>query len=146
MAATVTQGYAPDYDIRVDFARGEIAENKLATLLGEGATIEVKTDFRCQDTGNIYFEYKCKGKPSGLATTKADWFVIAVGTVMTVLSTAELRNYLRHQWLQCRDTGRTATASIRTTNKDPQRPTEGICIKLAALVADMSRKDKPWNS
>ena len=39
---------------------------------------EVKTDFYCtpeRDTGNFFIEVTSRGKPSGLSTSKADWFV-----------------------------------------------------------------------
>ena len=40
---------------------------------------EVKTDLFEKDwdkggTGNMAIEYKCRGKPSGIRTTKSDWF------------------------------------------------------------------------
>ena len=46
----------------------------------EGPTFfEVKTDYFEKDwsdggTGNMAIEYKCRGKPSGIRTTLADWF------------------------------------------------------------------------
>ena len=39
---------------------------------------EIKTDFYCvpiRDTGNMFIEVECRGKPSGIMVTKADWFV-----------------------------------------------------------------------
>ena len=41
-------------------------------------TYEIKTDFKCApqfDTGNIFIEFECRNKPSGIAVTNADWFV-----------------------------------------------------------------------
>ena len=38
-------------------------------------TIEVKSDRRTKETGNLFIEYESRGKPSGISTTKADvWF------------------------------------------------------------------------
>ena len=38
-------------------------------------TVEVKRDFKCQETGNLVIETFMNGNPSGLAATKADWWV-----------------------------------------------------------------------
>lgn len=41
-------------------------------------TYEIKTDFKCAplfDTGNIFIEFECRNKASGISVTKADWFV-----------------------------------------------------------------------
>lgn len=41
-------------------------------------TYEIKTDVYCsplKDTGNLFVEFECRGKPSGIQVTQADWFV-----------------------------------------------------------------------
>lgn len=41
-------------------------------------TYEIKTDVICsptKDTGNMFVEFKCRNKPSGIETSKAKWFV-----------------------------------------------------------------------
>ena len=38
--------------------------------------VEVKSDAQYKKTGNFYVEYFCNGKPSGIATTKADIYYI----------------------------------------------------------------------
>ena len=41
-------------------------------------TYEIKTDFKCAplfDTGNLFVEYECRNKPSGIMVTQADWYV-----------------------------------------------------------------------
>ena len=45
---------------------------------GVETTYEIKTDVTCAplfDTGNLFVEYSSRGKLSGIAVTKADWFV-----------------------------------------------------------------------
>lgn len=45
---------------------------------GKETTYEIKTDFKCAplfDTGNIFIEFECRGKESGISVTEADWFV-----------------------------------------------------------------------
>ncbi len=69
----VTKGYEfldecdnADYDIRMKTPPGEVI------------TIEIKEDFTCQKTGNIGLEYHCRGKPSGISVSKADFYLYKV--------------------------------------------------------------------
>lgn len=39
---------------------------------------EVKTDFKCAETGNLFLEYSCAKKDSGLISTTADKWAILV--------------------------------------------------------------------
>ena len=55
-------GCHPGYDIEVE----EIKK-----------TLECKYDRMSKKTGNIAIEYQCYGKPSGISSTKADFWVIA---------------------------------------------------------------------
>lgn len=46
---------------------------------GEQIKYEVKTDVYCKptyDTGNMFIEFECRGKTSGLYVTEAKWFVM----------------------------------------------------------------------
>lgn len=38
-------------------------------------TFEVKNDELAEDTGNVGIEFECRGKPSGIVTTKSDYWV-----------------------------------------------------------------------
>jgi hypothetical protein len=45
---------------------------------GDEVKYEIKTDVFCRpenDTGNIFVEYECRGKGSGILVTEAKWFV-----------------------------------------------------------------------
>jgi len=45
---------------------------------GKEKTYEIKTDVLCTpkyDTGNMFVEFKCRGKESGILVSEADWFV-----------------------------------------------------------------------
>ena len=67
------------YDI--DLPKGEAAEAEIASILmaQRGGKVEVKSEFsHWQRTRNIAVEYECRGKPSGIAVTKADWWVSAL--------------------------------------------------------------------
>ena len=62
-----------EFDLQV----GQHGENIFADLL-TGKKIEVKTDFIASRTGNLYVEFECWGKRTGLATTKADFWVFLI--------------------------------------------------------------------
>jgi hypothetical protein len=75
-------GYEPHFDI--DFKRGQIGEKLVGTFLEalSGSKIEVKTDYRVLETGNVYVEIYQQNlngewKASGINITEADWFVFA---------------------------------------------------------------------
>ncbi len=86
-----------NYDFRKDLVIGEEGEKVIINdLISLGAvyesenktnshdvivsfkdkqiSYECKTDFY-RDTGNIFIETECRGKPSGISVTKAEWFV-----------------------------------------------------------------------
>jgi hypothetical protein len=60
----MTQGNDNRYDIMMEYA-------------GKQYTYEIKTDTYAETkpiTGNIAIEFECRGKPSGIAVTEADYF------------------------------------------------------------------------
>jgi hypothetical protein len=83
----------------LDLAYGQVFEKKVADILGN-SKIEVKTEKdKWKQTGNIVIEYESRGKPSGVATTSADyWFHnLAIGDeiVFTIaVSVSKLRKYI----------------------------------------------------
>ena len=136
----LAKGYHPKFDI--DFAIGREGEENVLNLL-EGirlGTVEVKTDVRAADTGNLYLEYECLGKPSGIQTSKADaWaFVLGNGGFVNIVPTDVLR-YLYTQLVghkkYCREMARGA------------RPTRGVLIPLKhmhemCILAKMALEEK----
>ena len=60
-------------DFRHDLKVGHKGERYLAAVL-EGATIEVKADSFIKDTRRLAVEFESRGKPSGIATTEADYW------------------------------------------------------------------------
>lgn len=52
----------------------------VADIDGREVTIEVKEDVRTKDTGNVVIECESRGKPSGIMTTNADFWVFRVHT------------------------------------------------------------------
>ena len=66
-------GYHPEYDL-------------VAT-----ATIEVKTDKKAAETGNVFVELGDNGQPSGLRVSLADAWVFIVADEILLIPTATLR-------------------------------------------------------
>ena len=64
------------WDLDLDF--GKQGEQWLSLLadLPPKRTMEVKRDRDWVKYGNLFFEYECNGKPSGVAATEADYFAV----------------------------------------------------------------------
>ena len=75
-------------DFRWDLKVGQLFEDELANIL-ERKTIEVKTDFMASQTGNVFVEFFCRNKPSGIATTQADYWAFILGEKTVVLLPTE---------------------------------------------------------
>lgn len=73
--AYIIQGYCLDWDIYIP-------------ELGIG--VEVKSDAQYQVTGNFYVEYSCNGKPSGIASTKADLYYVFLDKLY-IIKTEDLK-------------------------------------------------------
>lgn len=111
---TRSDGYAPDFDF--DLKRGAVGEDLLDSVLGNlnGSSIEVKTDYRAAETGNVYIECysyrtvnKADLKPSGISTSKADWWCFAspVGNGFVMIRLEDLKSlvteyYTAHRVVQ----------------------------------------------
>jgi hypothetical protein len=59
-------------DFKYDLEIGQSYETQLYEMLGK--KIEVKRDFQCLQSGNIFVEYESRNKPSGIATSEADYY------------------------------------------------------------------------
>jgi hypothetical protein len=83
----------------IDLEYGKVFEQKVADML-QNSKIEVKTERdKWSATGNIVIEFESRGRPSGIASTEADyWFHnLAIGNdiVMTlVFPVYKLRSYI----------------------------------------------------
>ena len=89
--------YNPDFDIDLEF--GLVYEEKLKDILqSKGSKIEVKTERDTWvDTGNIAIEVSYKGRPSGLAGTKADWWfhILTIKGDMLCFPVSKLKYIIR---------------------------------------------------
>lgn len=65
-AALINDNNNKDYDLKMQMPNGKVV------------LFEVKTDDYCKpgrDTGNMFIEFECRGKESGIRVTKSDYFV-----------------------------------------------------------------------
>lgn len=58
----------------------------LAERDGKIYKFEVKEDFSCERTGNVGLEFSCRGKPSGISTSEADFYVYKIHTPQGILN------------------------------------------------------------
>lgn len=98
-------GYQPHFDH--DLTRGEVGEELLSLFFNdiqENMKFEVKTDYRVNETGNIYVETEKYRKsdasdavPSGINVTEAKWWVQASpdGNAMLIVKTDTLRDFIK---------------------------------------------------
>lgn len=97
-------GNEPRFDR--DLERGNVGEDLLELFFDDAEDnnmFEVKTDYRINETGNIYVEThkfrkpdQSDAVPSGINVTEAKWWVQASpeGDAMFILSTEKLRKYI----------------------------------------------------
>ena len=89
-------------DFKFDLEIGQLGEKTLASIL-EGNKIEVKTDIKTRTTGNVFVEYMSRGKPSGIGTTKAQWYAFIVEDRIVILPTEKLKLIARKYFNTKRD-------------------------------------------
>lgn len=68
-----TIGKGKEYDFRLIYSDNS------------SSLIEVKTDLRSAKTGNLFFEFQCNGKNSGLAATTSDKWAVLVPHLQIIL-------------------------------------------------------------
>ena len=78
------------YDLRV----GLLGEQKLSDIL-ENKRIEVKSDLKAHQTGNIFIEYESRGKKSGISTSQAEYYAIIIQNTIILKTTQELKAIAR---------------------------------------------------
>mgnify|MGYP003625543048 FL=1 len=77
-------------DFKHDLKLGQVKERELGAIFDE-TTIEIKHDLRALETGNVYIEYMSRGKLSGISTTQAKWYCIAIGNTFHLIKTIDLQ-------------------------------------------------------
>ena len=77
---------------------------------GNPISVEVKEDFMCEKTGNVGVEYHCRGKHSGIAISKSDFYVYKVHrpdkkVCMYAIKTVDLKQMIKDNLFFRRVTG-----------------------------------------
>lgn len=82
----MAEGDFPDYDIK----------------LTNGKTYEIKADRKAEETGNIFLETSYRGEASGLAYTKADFFVVISENFALIAKTMDVLRFVVSKPMLCR--------------------------------------------
>jgi len=130
---TVT-GYEPRFDF--DVRRGQVGEQYVGTILEAltNGSVEVKTDYGVNKTGNVYVEYEQEGRdgvwrPSGLATTEAEVWAFAFSNGAVFVRTDELKRI-------CRTLHKQGAIGFRPGNDD-SNATRGIKLPVKVLTDEL---------
>jgi hypothetical protein len=113
-----------DWDI--DLRAGELGESKVADLLSLD-TVEVKTDRRWKETGNLYIETECyyvadnSWKPSGVRVSKATHWAFVLEDSVLIIPLHILKEAVWHS-------KRPITCNI------PPNPSRGYLITPAVMI------------
>ena len=76
-----------------DLVFGQEGEMSFADLTNK--KIEVKRDRIAHKTGNIFIEYESRGKPSGIATSKADFYAYYIADICILITLDKLKSICR---------------------------------------------------
>lgn len=82
----------------LDLEYGTEGENKVLSILNGAKKVEVKSDKIAYFSRRIAVEYEFSGKPSGIATTEADYWAFLIEQTGTVIfiPTDKLKQLCRH--------------------------------------------------
>jgi hypothetical protein len=80
-----------------DLNFGEQAEDWVKSLFTGGLKVEIKSDRRSSETGNIFIEVYSRDKKSGISTTNADYWIYRVddNDSAFIVSTQRLKNLVK---------------------------------------------------
>ena len=115
-----------------DLNFGEKAEDWINELFSNGKLIEVKNDRLIHKTGNLFIEYESRDKPSGLATTTADYWIYRMSELDSslILPTKALKEVCRVYFKQ----------SIFLKNGGDNNTSKGFLIPLTRLLNDIANE------
>jgi len=137
---TVT-GYEPRFDF--DVRRGKVGENYVGTILESIASdsIEVKTDYGANRTGNLYVEFEQETQkgdwvPSGIAASEAEYWAFAFKDGVIFIKLDRLKEICRTFYQQ--DPERNVGYRPRNENSNATR---GIKLPVKYLASEMKTFD-----
>lgn len=114
-------------DFDLDLAVGHQGEALVEQLLTGGATVEVKTDLKWKETGNLYIETVCWSHNnenwylSGLSSTKASYWAFVLEGATLLVPTEVLKQVVTAR-------GRAITCNV------PPNPSKGYLIKVEDIT------------
>jgi hypothetical protein len=84
-----------------DLNFGELAEDWVKNIFSNGCKVEVKSDTMAHITGNVFIEFESRGKPSGIATTDADYWVYKINEInfAIIFDVIRLKEKLRYFYI-----------------------------------------------
>ena len=132
-----------NYDWRYDLKVGQEGENVLSKLLrsdSDDYTVEVKLDSIAHRTGNFYFEYESRGKPSGLKTTKADYYALMTidKKFVMMVKTDHLKQALKSWQRKCVNQNLNADKTWKKKGGD-DKTSVGMLVPIKELVYEILR-------
>jgi len=114
-------------DFDLDLKVGHQGEALVEQLLTGGTTVEVKTDLKWKETGNLYIETVCWSHNnenwylSGLSSTKASYWAFVLEGATLLVPTEVLKQVVTAR-------GRAITCNI------PPNPSKGYLIKVEDIT------------
>jgi hypothetical protein len=113
-----------------DLNFGEKAEDWVNELFSNGKLIEVKNDRMIHKTGNLFIEYESRDKPSGLATTTADYWIYRMSELDSslIFPTKALKDVCRVYFKQ----------NLFLKNGGDNNTSKGFLIPLTRLLNDIA--------
>jgi hypothetical protein len=116
-----------EYNFRKDIKKGKLGETFIKNVLvyfgfnfikfnddnkydllmsynGKEVKYEVKTDFLAE-TGNLFIEFECRGKDSGIHTSESDYYIFYFPTIKELwkIKTEKLKNIIKEQTFESRE-------------------------------------------
>ena len=115
-----------------DLNFGEKAEDWINELFSNGKHIEVKNDRLIHKTGNLFIEYESRDKPSGLATTTAEYWIYRLSELDSALifPTKALKQVCRNYFKQ----------NLFLKNGGDNNTSKGFLIPLTRLLNDIANE------
>ena len=73
MLERISGVFNDDNKFDIDLSKAQIREKELRDILGK-AKVEVKTDSIWKGSKNLAVEFRCRGKPSGISVSEAEYY------------------------------------------------------------------------
>lgn len=110
----------------LDLRNGEAWEGFFQGIVKSGK-IECKRDRLAHKTGNVFIEYRCRGKDSGLSMTEAEWWAIGIENKHGDIETAILASV---PWLKAKCRQVAKKYPRRNINGGDDNAAQGVLLKL----------------